>query len=243
MKPLKLTLFLGTSLSTWILCLSSFVNAATLTSNVILTTTVSGRATAGSRSQPGQVTAAQNYMNRYSGPSEFRVNYTICLNEDGTFDTGTATLTTITYTSSGRERRSSFATETVDITGITETSGTIESFTITDTDWYPSTAPGASRMTGESISGTVGITSGVGSTFTSSYANRNNDVIYTYTTTGNVKPNNPFPDPLPDEFGDIEIFSPLPVPEYTSNLSIFVLGLLGAGSTLRCKIKLSKDKN
>jgi hypothetical protein len=55
-----------------------------------------------------------------------------------------------------------------------------------------------------------------------------------------IKPDSPEPDPLPNEFGYPEIFSPLTVPEPSFILSLLALSTLGAASTLKRQIKSSK---
>ncbi|MCZ8200775.1 MULTISPECIES: PEP-CTERM sorting domain-containing protein [unclassified Microcystis] len=217
-------------------------NAATLTfdSTIILHGSVSGSGEKVAGSTDADVQAVNDYIKKYSGPAEFKVIYTIVLKADHTVDTTRSKVKfdTIKYTSNGQDVKSKFTTSDIPITSVTLTNDAtpkVSSFTFEGTKWYDTT-----RVTNDGISGTINLINGA-SDFTAKYIGKSVNARYIYTLSATIKPDSPEPAPLPNEFGDTEIFSPLIVPEPSAILSLLALGTLGAASTLKGKLKPSKS--
>ncbi len=215
--------------------------AATMTTgDITFNATSSGSAVAGTTESgptpPDRVTRSNAQAMRYDGPTEQIANYPIVLDDDSMVvpSLSSVRFTTVTYTSNGTEVRSSFQTLNIPITGITfvndDPTMMIASFMFAATNWYPFN----DLLTNNGISGTINLQNG---TFrsTSSYIQNSDGAVYMYQVNGTEKPDSPVVEPLPEEFGEFEIFSPLPVavPENTSIFSFLAFGALGFSLVLK----------
>jgi hypothetical protein len=159
----------------------------------------------------------QDWAAQYDGATEFKADYTINFNKDNTVDSKTSTVTfiTVNYTDNKKEVKSKFTTLPITITGVTLTNNDptkIESFTFSSNDWYPKTEPLANALNNKGLSGSISLKTGAFMS-TASYSNKSDGAVYTYTTKATIQAGQPFPSEQPDNFGDPEIFTPLPTPE------------------------------
>jgi len=216
-----------------------------LAADITIDGTASGSAVGGKGTTKEQLDAAEKYIKRYSGPTQFTATYNISFKADKTVDSTKSTVSfkTIKYTVDGKEVKSSFTTSPITITSVKiKDSDTtkIESFTFESLIWYP--GADTAGVTNNTLSGLIDLDAGT-SSYTASYIDKTTLAVYTYNVSGKTPTPKPIPDPLPDEFGNPEIFSPAPatVPEPTSTLSLLALGTLGAASTLKRKLTSSKS--
>lgn len=221
MKSLTKT-FLSIGLTLGGVSITSPILAATLNFDG----TSSASAAAGTGTTPAQVKSADKYAKRYDGRTQFKGDYDIVFNPDNTVNSANSTIkfTTLIYSSGGIEKKSNFITEAINITEvklINNDPNMIESFKFEATNWYPSNATGAGGLKDQKLNGSIDLKTGK-SSYIASYAFKSNNAIVTYKVDAMIEADKPFPDPLPDEFGNPEIFAPVPEP----------LTLLGASTAL-----------
>jgi hypothetical protein len=186
-----------------------------------------------------QLADAAAYVLKYNGDTTFDAVYDITLGADKKVDSSKSTVKFITKTFSdeGTEAKSNFMTLPITITDVTLMGGDatmIASFKFDSTDWYPPDATGANGLINMGLSGMIDLKSG-DSSYLASYAAKNTGAIYMYMVSGKIKPPAPFPDPLPDDFGDPEMFTPAPSVPEPASIPAMVLALASITSCRRTK--------
>jgi hypothetical protein len=170
-------------------------------------------------STAAQVTRVETYVKRYDGKTTFSLDYMIFF-KDGVLDSQKSTVKflTKTYTSSGKEQKSNWMSTLIPIASVVVKPGTTEvlKFSFDHTDWYP-----GNRFLAESIVGMIDLEKNM-STYLATYQSKSTGVISKYNVTGTEPAPNPNPPPLPAEFGNPEIFTPIPEP---ATLVLFLASL------------------
>ena len=195
-----------------------FLSAALAYAEVVtVEATVKGEAKAGTydgkTTTAEDLTAAQDYVTRYSGAAEFEVEYNIVLKADKTVDADKSTVTfkAVFFTDNqkrGADKRykSDWTSAPIKITGVTLKEGKVTKFTFEAEVWYPRER----RIVNKGIKGSFDLTTGE-SSYIATYLYKPTAAVYSYEVTGKVKMPKPGADPPPTEFGDLDIFSPAPL--------------------------------